>query len=83
MTGTREHAHHLIDLLPEPQLSGLVHLLETMIDPAIAASQSAPPEEEEIDQNEEAAVSEAHAWLQSNDGRGIPHTEAMRRLGLE
>lgn len=29
MTETRDHAHELIDLLPEPQLSGLVHLLSS------------------------------------------------------
>lgn len=29
----REHAHELIDRLPEPQLSALVGLLETIVDP--------------------------------------------------
>ena len=29
----REHAHQLIDRLPEPQVSALVGLLETIVDP--------------------------------------------------
>jgi hypothetical protein len=28
-------------------------------------------------------VAEAYAWLRRRGGRGIPHDEAMRRLGLE
>jgi hypothetical protein len=37
MPENREHAHQLIDRLPEAQLSALVGLLETIVDPAIAA----------------------------------------------
>lgn len=37
------------------------------------------PETEE----ESAAVAEARMWLARNGGKGIPHAEAMRRLGLE
>jgi hypothetical protein len=80
---TREHAHHLIDRLPETQIEGLVRFLETIVDPAIAALRNAPLEDEEVGEDEERAVQEARVWLRDNGGKGIPHAEAMRRLGLD
>lgn len=82
MNETRELAHHLIDRLPEAQIAGLVQFLETIIDPATAALRNAAPEDEEIGEDEEQAVKEARVWLRNNGGKGIPHEEAMRRLGL-
>jgi hypothetical protein len=78
----REHAHKLIDRLPETQLSALVGLLETIVDPAAAALRSAPLDDE-LETGEELAITEARDWLKKNGGKGIPHAEAMRRLGLE
>lgn len=83
MNDTRQHAHELIDKLPEAQLSSLVQFLETIVDPAIAALRRAPLEDEEIGEDEEQAAAEAREWLKKNGGRGIPHADAMRRLGLE
>ena len=83
MTDTRQHAHQLIDRMPETQLSGLVQFLETIVDPVTAALSNAPIDDEPETDDEKAAVSEARQWLQNNGGKGIPHNEAMRRLGLE
>ena len=83
MTDTRQHAHQLIDRMPETQLSGLVQFLETIVDPVTAALRNAPLDDEPETDEEKAAVSEARRWLQNNGGKGIPHNEAMRRLGLE
>ena len=82
MTDTRQHAHLLIDRMPETQLSGLVQFLETIVDPVTAALRSAPLDDEPETDEEKAAVWEARLWLQNNGGKGIPHNEAMRRLGL-
>ena len=83
MTGTRLLAHQLIDRLPEMQISGLVQFLETIVYPVTAALHNAPGDDEPEDQEEKVAVAEAHDWLKRNGGKGIPHTEAMRRLGLD
>ena len=83
MSGTRQHAHRLIDGLPETQLSALVALLETMIDPVTAALRNAPVDNEPESEEEKRAVSEARSWLKRNGGQGISHEEAMRRLGLK
>jgi hypothetical protein len=79
----RDRAHELIDRLPGPQLAALVGLLETIVDPVAAALRNAPIDDEPVTEDEERAVSEAHDWLSKNGGKGIPHAEAMRRLGLD
>lgn len=83
MSDTRQHAHQLIDRMPETQLSGLVQFLETIVDPVAAALRNAPLDDEPETDDEKAAAAEAKTWLQQNGGKGIPHAEAMRRLGLE
>ena len=83
MSDTRQQAHQLIDRLPEMQLSGLVQFLETIVDPVAAALQHAPIDDEPETESEQLAVNEAREWLKNNGGKGIPHAEAMRRLGLE
>ena len=79
----RDHAHELIDRLPETQLSALVGLLETIVDPVAAALRNAPVDDEPETEEEKLAASEALDWLKKNGGKGIPHAEAMRRLALD
>jgi hypothetical protein len=79
----REHAHELIDRLPETQLSALVGLLEAIVDPVQATLRNAPVDDEFESEDEKQAVAESRDWLARHGGKGIPHDEAMRRLGLE
>ena len=79
----REHAHQLIDRLPETQLSALVGLLETIVDPVAVALRNAPVDDEPESDDEKQSVAEARAWLMKNAGKGIPHAEAMRKLSPE
>ena len=79
----RDHAHELIDRLPETQLSALVVLLESIIDPVAAALRNAPIDDEAETEDEKHAIAEAREWLANHGGKGIPHDEAMRRLDLE
>jgi hypothetical protein len=83
MNDNRQHAHQLIDRLPEPKLSALIGLLETIIDPVASALRDAPFDDEDETNEERTAVAKARHSLQSNGGKGIPHAEAMRRLGLD
>jgi hypothetical protein len=82
MSENRQHAHQLIDRLPESQLTALVGLLETILDPVTAALRNAPFDDEEESYEERDAVADARHSLQRN-GKGIPHSEAMHRLGLD
>ncbi len=83
MSETRQHAHQLIDRLPESQLTALVGLLETIVDPVTAALRAASLDDEEETDEERTAVAEARRSLERNGGRGMAHEEAMRRLGLD
>jgi hypothetical protein len=83
MTEPREQAHQLIDRLPEAQVSALVGLLKSIVDPVSAALHNAPIDDEPETDDEKHAAAEARDWLARRGGKGIPHDEAMRRLGLE
>ena len=82
MTDAREQAHQLIDRLPETQVSALVGLLETIVDPVAAALRNAPIEDELLTAEEDRALSRADAWLEQRGGRGIPHEEVLAEFGL-
>jgi hypothetical protein len=76
----REHAHQLIDRLPETQLSALVGLLETIVDPVAAALINTPEEDEEISAEEEAAVARSKEWFKHHEG--IPFEKVVAELGF-
>ena len=80
---TREQAHELIDRMAPSQVSAVVGLLETMLDPVSRAIANAPIDDEPESEEEKQSVAETREWLASHGGKGIPHDEAMRRLGLE
>jgi hypothetical protein len=81
MSDTRQRAHELIDHIPETQLSTAVGLLEKILDPGTAALLNVPIDDEPLDDEERAAIAEGDEWFKRNEG--IPHDEAMRRLGLD
>jgi hypothetical protein len=83
MTDAREHAHELINRLPETQVSGLISFLETILNPVDTALRNSPIDDELETEEEKEDVAEARQWSQLNGGKGIPHDEAMRRLGLD
>lgn len=82
MSSARHIAHELIDRLAEAQVVGLIEFLRAFTDPALAALRDAPFDDEPS-ADDESAAGEARVWLEENGGKGIPHAEAMRRLGLE
>lgn len=82
MNSARQLAHDLIDRLPETQLSALVRYLKEIIDPVPSALNNAPIDDEPESNDEWRAVEESRRWLDNNQGRGVPHDEAMRHLDL-
>ena len=79
----REHAHELIDRLPDARIPALVGLLETIVDPVGSTLRNAPIDDELESEEEKRSVAETREWLACRGGKGIAHDEAMRRLGLE
>jgi hypothetical protein len=57
--------------------------LEAIVDPVAAALRNAPTDDEPESEEEKQSVAETREWLARHGGKGIPHDEAMRRLGLE
>jgi hypothetical protein len=82
MMNAREHAHQLIDRLPDTQVSALVGLLEAIVDPVAAALANAPMDDEPETQDEKRSAGVSRDWV-DNGGQCVPHAAAMRRLGLE
>jgi hypothetical protein len=80
MSDTRQHAHELIDRMPETRLSALVGLLETIVDPVSVALRDAPIDDEPITEEEERAVKESREWLKHNPG--IPFEQVVAELGF-
>ncbi len=79
----RQHVHSLIDQLLPSQLAAIDGLLAVMLDPVGAALRDAPREDEEETEEEHEAVEHARRSLSGHGGRGTPHVDAMRRLGLD
>jgi hypothetical protein len=77
---TREYAHELIDSLPEPQISGLIGFLETIIDPVAAALRKAPIDDEPFTDDERNAVAEADQGRRH--GATVPLDTVLADFGL-
>lgn len=83
MSDTRQHAHEIIDHIPESQLSTAIGLLEKILDPISLALLNAPIDDEPETEEERLAVAESEEWLKQNGGKGIPHEDVVRELGLD
>lgn len=81
MTGdTRQHAHELIDRLPEAQISGLVRFLETIVEPGSRRFVDAPIDDEPESEEERRAVAAPKEWFRNH--QGIPFEEVVADLGF-
>ena len=72
MSDTRQHAHELIDRMPDTQLTALVGLLETFVDSTL--------EDEEIGNEEARAVARSKEWFKHN--QGTPFEDVVAELGF-
>lgn len=80
MSGSREHAHELIERLAASQVAAVVGLLEAMLDPVSRAIANAPVDDEPETEEERQAVAEATEWLKHN--KPIPFEEVLADFGL-
>jgi hypothetical protein len=79
---TKEQAHELIDRMAPCQVSAVVGLLETMLDPVSRAIANAPIDDERESEEERRAVAESKAWLAAHPGQTISHAQMMAEFGL-
>ena len=76
----KQQAHELIERLAPSQVSAVVGLLQTMLDPVARAIANAPIDDEPITEEERQAVAEAKEWLRHHPG--IPFEEVLADFGL-
>lgn len=80
---TREKLHQIVDKLPEEELDAALKAIEARTDdPMIRRLDDAPPEDEEISPEEEAAVQEARDELAAGAPL-ISQDEIKREFGIE
>jgi hypothetical protein len=79
---TKQQAHELIDRMSTGQVSAVVGLLETMLDPVSRAIANAPIDDEPETEDERRAVAESKAWMAEHPGQGISHEDIFREFGL-
>ncbi len=83
MPDLRAELHEEIDRMATEDLAGLKEFLATYPDKIGAAVRMAPWDDEPVTEAEMEAMDEALEWLEQNGGRGIPHDQMMRELGLD
>jgi hypothetical protein len=79
---TRQQAHELIDRIAPSQVSAVVGLLETMIDPVSRAIANAPWDDEPESEDERRTVAESKAWMEKHPGQGVPYEEILSEFGF-
>jgi len=80
---TKEHLHELVDQLPEcnwPMAERVLLRLNGDVSSLVEALARAPVDDEPLSPDEEASLLRTREDLAA--GRGIPHEELRRRLGL-
>ncbi len=83
MTDIRSEIHEEIDRMTVKELLGLKEFLSTYPNRVAAAFRNAPWDDEPVTEEDRIAIAESHEWFKQNGGRGIPHDEVFRELGLE
>ena len=85
MSDIRQHAHELIDGLPETQVSAAVGFLESIVDPDKATLRNAPFDDEPETDAERLAIAQARISLQKMVAKAFPTTRrcGVRRIAIQ
>ncbi len=77
---TKQHAHELIDRMVPIQVSAVVSLIETMLDPVSVALANAPYDDEPVSDEEARDIAEARAAAAR--GEVVFNEEVLAEFGL-
>ncbi len=79
----KNHAHELIERLPDSQIPTAVRFLEFMLlDPVRRALATAPPDDESVTEQDRQRLHNGQAWFE-HLGSGIPMEEVLAEFGLK
>jgi hypothetical protein len=72
----------LIERLAPSQVSAVLGLLQTMLDPVARAVANAPIDDEPVTEEDRQTVARSEAWFEERGGEGLPMKEVMAEFGL-
>ena len=79
----KEHAHELIERLPDSQLATAVRFLEFMLlDPVGRALATAPPDDEPVTEHDRQRFRAGQAWFAQHGGKGSPMQDVLSEFGF-
>jgi hypothetical protein len=80
----KDHAHELIERLPDSQISTAVRFLEFMLlDPVARAVATAPPDDEPVTEQDRLRFHAGQGWFAQRGGKGIPMEDVLAEFGLK
>ena len=79
----RSEVHQEIDRMTKKELLALKQFLATFPDRVGAMLRNAPVDDEPVTEEDLRAIAESEEWFRQNGGKGIPHDQVVRELGLE
>jgi len=80
----KQHAHELIERLPDGQISMAIRFLEFMLlDPVARAAAMARADDEPVTEDDRRRFDEGLAWLSQRGSKGIPMEDVLAEFGLK
>jgi hypothetical protein len=80
----KQHAHQLIEQLPDSQIETAVRFLEFMLlDPVARAVATAPPDDEPVTEEDRRRFHDGQAWSRQRGGKGIPMEDVLAEFGFK
>jgi len=80
----KQHAHDLIERLPDSQIATAVRFLEFMLlDPVARAVATAPPDDEPVTEEDRLRFRNGQAWFRQHGGKGVPMEDVLAEFDLK
>jgi hypothetical protein len=81
-TNPKQQAHELIERMSSGQVSAVVGLLESLVDPVDRAIANAGVEDEPTSDEETRAVAASKAWIAEHPGEGVSLEEMLAEFKI-
>jgi len=80
----KQHAHQLIERLPDSQIPTAVRFLEfILLDPVARAVATAPPDDEPVTEQDRLRFHNGQAWFRQHGGKGVPMEDVLAEFGAK
>jgi hypothetical protein len=80
----KQHAHELIERLPDAQIPTAVRFLEfILIDPVARAVATAPADDEAVTEQDRLRLHNGQAWFRQHGGKGVAMEDVLAEFDLK